>query len=257
MIRATTTKSDTGSASTLLPLLRADSTVLIRNRRSLIVSVALPVLILVTTNSQKSQTKLGGSAVVIALAIIYGLVATSISGYALTVARDREKGVFQRLRVTPAPTWTIMTSRLIIQVAANFIIALVVVVVGSELHRVSFDFIQYIEILTISIIVGAVFLSIGQALVGLLKSAEMINAAARVVFVALIFLGIFGVTGALGPTVQSIATWSPVGTSMTLFISILVPHEWNGHAVTSLLGCIAYIVIFSTLGIRWFRWNAP
>ena len=35
--------------------------------------------------------------------------------------RDRELGVLQRLRVTPAPNWMIMASRLIVQVAVNLI----------------------------------------------------------------------------------------------------------------------------------------
>ena len=73
-----------------------------------------------------------GSLFIIGLAIAYGLVSNSILGYALTVARDREQGVFQRLRVTPAPTWTIMTSRLAMQVLANLVITVIVVIVGSS-----------------------------------------------------------------------------------------------------------------------------
>ena len=53
------------------------------------------------------------------------------------------KGVFQRLRVTPAPTWTIMTSRLAVQVVANLIIAVVVLVIGSAIHHLSLDVGQY------------------------------------------------------------------------------------------------------------------
>ena len=73
----------------------------------------------------------------IGLAITYGLLSTSLLGYAITIARDREKGVFQRLRVTPAPTWTIMTSRLAMQAIANLIIAIVVVIVGTRIHHIS------------------------------------------------------------------------------------------------------------------------
>ena len=107
-------------------------------------------------------------------------MSTSILGYALTVARDREQGVFQRLRVTPAPTWTIMASRLAMQVLANLMIALVVVIVGTRIHHISLSAGKYGLVLLVSILGGAVFLSIGQALVGLVKSADSVNAAGRV-----------------------------------------------------------------------------
>ena len=109
---------------------------------------------------------------VVGLAIAYGLAATSIVGYALTVARDREKGVFQRLRVTPAPTWTIMTSRLVMQSVANLILSLVVVVVGAQIHGLSLSIGQYVLVLLVSLIGGGMFLSIAQALVGLVRTAE-------------------------------------------------------------------------------------
>ena len=111
---------------------------LLKNRRSLLHQhPCLPVFVLLTTNSATPRRTSAGALFVIGLAIAYGLAATSILGYALTVARDREKGVFQRLRVTPAPTWTIMTSRLVMQTLANLIIALVVVIVGIQLHHIS------------------------------------------------------------------------------------------------------------------------
>ena len=105
-------------------LLRADFIVFLKNRRSLILSVLLPYLILVSTNSKKGTANLGGPLFVIGLSITYGIASTSIMGYSLATARDREKGVFQRLRVTPASTGAIMGSRLIVQLLANLIIAL-------------------------------------------------------------------------------------------------------------------------------------
>lgn len=76
-------------------LLRADFAVLLKSRRALLISIILPILILFSTNSSKATKSFGGSLFIIGLAIAYGLVANSILGYALAVARDRERGVFQ------------------------------------------------------------------------------------------------------------------------------------------------------------------
>ena len=185
-------------------LLRADFLVFLKHRRALIISLLLPVFVLASTSGNKATHNFGGAEFVIGLAIAYGLLSTSLIGYALTVARDREKGVFQRLRVTPAPTWTIMTSRLAMQAVANLIIAIAVVIIGSQIHHISPSPGQYALVLLVSILAGAVFLSIAQALVGLVKSADSVQAVARVLFAVLILLGILGQSGALG------AFWSSV-----------------------------------------------
>jgi ABC-2 type transport system permease protein len=237
-------------------LLRADFLVFLKHRRALIISMLLPVFVLVSTSGNKATQKFGGAEFVIGLAISYGLLSTAMVGYALTVARDREKGVFQRLRVTPAPTWTIMTSRLALQVVANLIIAIGVVIIGSLIHHISPSAGQYALVLLVSILAGAVFLSLAQALVGLVKSADTVQAVARVLFAVLILLGILGQSGALGSFWSSVARWTPVGAVMTLYAGVLNLDAWYGRDTLSLLACLGYIVVFAGIGIRWFQWDA-
>ncbi len=237
-------------------LLRADFLVFLKHRRALIISLVLPVFVLVSTSGTKATNNFGGAEFVIGLAIAYGLLSTSLIGYALTVARDREKGVFQRLRVTPAPTWTIMTSRLAMQAVANLIIAVAVVIIGSAIHHISPSAGQYALVLLVSILAGAVFLSIAQALVGLVRSADSVQAAARVLFAVLILLGLLGQSGALGAFWSSVARWTPVGVVMTLFAGVLNLHAWYSRDTLALLACLGYIVVFAGIGIRWFQWDA-
>jgi len=237
-------------------LLRADFLVFLKHRRALIISMALPVFVLISTTGNKATHRFGGSEFVVGLAISYGLLSTALIGYALTVARDREKGVFQRLRVTPAPTWAIMTSRLALQVLANLIIAIAVVIIGSAIHHLSPSAGQYALVLLVSVLAGAVFLSLGQALVGLVRSADSVQAVARVLFAVLILLGILGQSGALGSFWSSVARWSPVGAVMTLYAGVLNLHTWYSRDTLSLLACLGYIVVFAGIGIRWFQWDA-
>lgn len=240
----------------LTSLFRADILVLLKNRRAVLASILLPVIVLLSTKSGPATTNLGGPVFVIGLAIGYGLASTSIMGYAVTIARDREKGVFQRLRVTPAPTWTILASRLAMQSVANLIIALVVVIFGARLHHISPTAGQYALVLLVSILAGAVYLSIGQALAGVVKSADTVNAVARLVYIALVVLGTIGLTGGLGSAWQSVTRWTPVGTIMTLFAGVLDLSAWSARDTESLAACVAYIAVFAGIGIRWFQWDA-
>jgi ABC-2 type transport system permease protein len=221
-----------------------------------LVSIVLPVLILISTKSGKATHSFGGAEFIIGLAITYGLIANSIMGYALAVSRDREQGVFQRLRVTPAPTWTIMSSRLAMQALSNLVIALVVLLVGIRLHHLSLSAGTYGLVLVVSILGSAVFLSIGQALVGLVKSSDSINATGRLLMLGLILLSSLGQSGALGATWEHIASWSPVGVVMTLFASVINLSSWDAHDSLTLLASAGYIVIFAAIGIRWFKWDA-
>jgi ABC-2 type transport system permease protein len=149
-----------------------------------------------------------------------------------------------------------MGSRLAVHVVANLIIALVVLFVGSQIHNLSLSVGKYVLFLLISVLGGAVFLSIGQAMVGLVKSADTVNAAARIVFIGLIFLGLFGQSGTLGAAWETIAQWTPVGVVMTLFAGVLDLSAWGSRETLSMVACFGYIAFFVAIGIRWFQWEA-
>ena len=236
-------------------LLRADFTVLLRSGRTLALNALLPLLILVITALGK-QDRFGTSEFVIGMAVTYGLLASDLLGYALTMSRDRDLGVFQRLRVTPAPTWTIMTSRLSVQLIVNLVITIIVIIAGSIIHHISFTVGQYLLFLAAAIIGGAVFLSIGQAMVGLLKSATVVNAVGRILLIALVLIGLLGATGLLGSAFQTFADWTPVGALFNLFAGALNISAWSGTNTNALIACLAYIAVFSFIGIRWFHWDS-
>ena len=124
------------------------------------------------------------------------------------------------------------------QVVANLIIALVVVILGARIHHLSLSVGQYGLVLLISILGGAMFLCIGQAVVALVKSSETVNSTARLLYIALIFLGLLGQGGSLGHTWDTVARWSPVGTVMTLFAGVLNLSAWNSHDFESLLAAL-------------------
>jgi ABC-2 type transport system permease protein len=237
-------------------LLQADFVVLLRSKRAIIVSILLPLYILFISKSSKAQSKLGGSHFLVILAITLGLLSLALMGYALNVARDRERGVFQRLRVTPVPTWVIMMSRLLVQVAIGEIITVAVLIVGSRMDHISLSVGEYLSTLLVTLLEAAVFLSVGQALVGLVKSAATVYAVGSLLYVVLFMSGFLGISGALGSTFQTFAYWTPVGTITAIFQSVLHQAAWNGHTTLSLLACFGYIAVCGFIGIKWFQWEA-
>jgi ABC-2 type transport system permease protein len=242
-------------------LLRADFTVLLRSGRTLLLNIAIPILILVIVGLHAgggtgNALTNGGVGFTIGLALTYGLMASSLMGYSITVARDRDSGVFQRLRVTPAPTWAIMTSRLLVQIVVDLIMTVVVLIIGGIIYNTVFNVGQYLLIVCVSILGGAMFLAIAQAVVGLVRSAVVVNAVGRILYVVFLLLGLLGSSGLLGSTVKNISAWTPVGALINLYGGVLNIAHWDWTDTNGLIATVGYIVIGGFIGIRWFRWEA-
>ena len=82
-------------SSALSALLRADFTAQWRNRRSVVLVLLVPVIILI---SWKGLVARMGGPFVLSICITIGLTAIGLMGYTNTIARDRDKGIFQRLQ---------------------------------------------------------------------------------------------------------------------------------------------------------------
>lgn len=233
-------------------LLRADLTTQWRNRRASLLVVLVPTIILI---SWKGLVEKFGGAFVLSNCITVGLTAIGLMGYSNTVARDRDKGIFQRLRVAPASNWTIMASRLTVQLIMIVITTLVLFLVGYKFDGITISATGYIGGLLIAIVGGAVYLSLGQVIVGLIKNPETVNVTTRLVYFAFIMIGMFGELGVLGKEVGEAVKWSPYGTVKHIVSAALTPSTWNEHSWMALLVTLGYTFVFAFLGIKWFRWN--
>ena len=241
------------SISTVLSsLLRADFTTQWRNRRSVILVVLVPVVILISWKGLVE--KLGGT-FVLSNSITIGLNAIGLMGYSNAIARDRDKGVFQRLRVAPIPSWSIMLSRLLVQLAMILTVTAAVFITGYYFDKISLSPAGYALGFVAAFVGGTVYLALGQAIVGLIKNPETVNAVTRLTYFVFIMIGMFGELGMLGHQLGEAVRWSPYGAVRRLLSASMDPHTWTQDTTLSLLVTIGYTIVFTTLGIKWFKWN--
>src|SRR6202165_1157076 len=123
----------------LSALLQADLTLQLRNGRALLLTFFPPLAALYGLSAGKRGSQLGGPIVNVAVALTLGIALIALLGYTASVARDRELGVFQRLRVTPAPSWTIRVSRLAVQILSMLAMTVVVLVAAAVIVNVTLD----------------------------------------------------------------------------------------------------------------------
>ncbi len=233
-------------------LLRADLTTQWRNRRASLMVILLPAIILV---SWKGLIERVGGPFVLANCITIGLNAIGLMGYSNSIARDREKEIFQRLRVAPAPNWTIMASRLTVQLIMIAILTIVIFVVGYQYDHISLNISGYVAGFLMAIVGGAVYLALGQMIVGRLKNPETVNATSRLVYIAFIMIGMFGELGMLGDFIDKAVKYSPYGTVKSIVSGALTPGAWTAQTTIALLVTLGYTAVFAFLGIRWFKWS--
>ena len=233
-------------------LLRADLTTQWRNRRSFILVLLVPVIILI---SWKDVIDKIGGVFALSACITIGLMAIGLMGYSNSIARDRDKGVFQRLRVAPVASWSIMASRLTVQLMMILLVTLLVFFAGHYVDHITLEPIGYVLTFFTAMVGGAVYLGMGQVIVGLILNPETVNSTTRLVYFIFIMVGMLGEFGVLGEQVKQIAIWSPYGTVKHVLSAGMQPDTWNSDTSMALLLTIGYAIVFATIGIKKFKWN--
>jgi ABC-2 type transport system permease protein len=234
-------------------LLKADFTTQWRNRRSVILVLLVPVIICI---SWKGLVDKVGGAFVLSNCITIGLIAIGLMGYSNSIARDRDKGIFQRLRVAPVPSWAIMASRLTVQLAMIVLLTLVVYGAGYYFDHVTLTTSGYVLSFLAALVGGAVYLALGQVIVGRIKNAETVNSTSRLIYLVFIMVGMFAELGVLYKTINDIEKWSPYGTVKSIVMASMQPGAWTEHTTLAFLATIGYAIVFTFLGIKWFKWDS-
>ncbi|HTJ14004.1 MAG TPA: ABC transporter permease [Dinghuibacter sp.] len=241
------------STNVLGALFRADMTTQWRNRRSAVLSLLVPVIMLI---SFKNFVSVVGAAYVMSTSITIGIAASCLMGYTNALARDRDKGIFQRLRVAPMPTWAIMMSRLGVQLVTIVVSVLGVYVIGFYIDHIQLTPAAYGFGMLAALIAASAYLGLGQLIVGLVKNPETVNSTTRLVYLSLIIIGLFGERGGLGEEMKTITKWSPYGTVKSVLAAALEPGAWTHDSTIALLATLGYAVVFTAAGIRNFSWTS-
>ncbi len=196
-----------------------------------------------------------GGAGVLANGITIGLTALGLMAYSTSIARDRDKGIFQRLRVGPAPNWTIMVSRLTVQLIMIVILIVAVFIVGYQFDHITLPASGYTLGLIAAFAGGAVYLALGQVVVGMVANPETVQATSRLIYIAFIMIGIFAQFPGMPQVLVDFVNWSPYGTTKRIVAASLTPSTWDAKASVALLITFGYTIVFAVVGVRKFKWN--
>ncbi len=244
---------------TLAALMTAELHAFARNGRTLIWTIAVPLLVLFIGESQvpKGVSALAPTLEIVSIALALGIFTLGLFGYATVLATYRERGVFRRLRCAPVPAWQILGARLLVQMLAVVLQAVLLFGVAWAAYGVAPSMAGAGYALVVTLLAGFCALAIGQVIVALVGTAQGVSAVARVLFILLMLLDGFFFRSAQWPsTLQTIAKWTPIRIATRLMQDGLVTGHWGPSDVHYLLGLAVWIVVLAYLGVSRFHWNA-
>jgi len=143
-----------------------------------------------------------------------------------------------------------------VQLAMIVLVTVAVFIVGFYADGIKLSVAGYVVGLLAAVLSGAVYLGLGQAIVGLIKNADTVNAVSRLVYIVFIMVGMLAELGAMGQKVKEAVKWSPYSAVKNLLSDGMQPQHWTQQSTTALLVTIGYAILFSAMGIKWFRWSS-
>ena len=244
---------------TFAALARAELTAYARSGRTILWTVLLPLVILVLSEATLPQAlrhHARPTLEISAFALTTGIYALGLFGYATMLANYRDRGVFRRLRCSPAPTWQLLVARLLIQLIGVAVQAVVVLTGVKVVYGLAPGWTGAGLAALVIVAAGLAALAVGQAVAALAGSTVAVTGVSRVVLIAFFLLeGAFVSTKTWPGWLLHIANWTPVRITLKVLTDSLVQQRWDTADTYHLLGVLAWIAVLGLVGLTRFRWD--
>jgi ABC-2 type transport system permease protein len=243
--------------NTLAHQLRAEQLVFWRSREAAVFIFIFPPMLFLLLGSVYDGTIDGHPAADVLLAgmLGYGAANTAFAGLTIQLVIRRESGVLKRLRATPLPQWTYLSSVLLSTLAIFVLQTAVILALGRFLFDA--DLPERWLSLALAVLLGvAGFAGIGLGAASLIRSSEGSSAVVNVILLPMAF-----VSGSFGPTDDYPDFLQAIGAVLPLkhFVDAVEAVYLDGEPLWDESLAIAIVAAWGLAGIlvaaRRFTWE--
>jgi len=246
---------------------RAAIVVALRTPRTLVFTIAFPLVFLVLFNSifvhgGESVTlptglKLSAQSYFTAGIVAYSVALSTFTTLAVTVTTQRERGQLKRLRGTPMPAWTFIVAQVLRATAQALAMTLLLVGIGTLAYGVEFPGASFLGFLVYAALGTGVLCTLGIALTPFTPTVDAASTIAPFSVVMLAFI-----SGVWIPIDQLPHWLEQVGRVFPLFhlsigLQSTLSPEASGTGLEA--GNVAVLFAWAAVGawvaIRRFRWE--
>jgi ABC-2 type transport system permease protein len=227
---------------------------LTRNRRTVIISIALPIVFFLLFGiSQKYDTQRAGHGnvaafVMISLALYGAVLATTFGGAMVSI--ERSQGWSRQLRLTPLSPVAYVIIKVLTALVLGAISVAAVYLVGAVTNKASMSVGLWIGT-GLSVWIGSLLFAAFGLFLGYLLPAENVMQLIGIILALLSFAGGLFIPVSQYPVpVQDIAKWTPIYGLNEL---VHTPLLGNGVDWTWVVNVLAWLIIFAGGAIWRFR----
>ncbi|MCA1781296.1 MAG: ABC transporter permease [Dermatophilaceae bacterium] len=230
---------------------RFEATTVLRNGEQLLVSIVLPLMALVLlTYAPYPVLDTPRIDVVTPGVLALAVVSTAFTGQAISTGFDRRYGVLRLLGVSPLGRGGLLAGKAIAVLAVLTIQVLILGVAALALGWRP-DPVGLVP-LAISLVLGALcFVALALLLAGALR-AEAVLAAANLLWVVFLGLGLLLPTSTLPATVATVAAWVPSGLLGDAARTAAIEGGWP---LVSWAVLLLWTAVAGAVARRVFRWS--
>ncbi|MBV9716502.1 MAG: ABC transporter permease [Solirubrobacterales bacterium] len=188
--------------------------------------------------------------------IAYGVMSASFNNLAISLVIRRETGLLKRLRLSPLPTWTLLTSILLSTLLIAFAQVVLMLAVGRwafgvQLPSGASDIVALVVVLALG---GLSFAALGSAMSTLIPNQQAAGPLTSTVFFVLLFLSGLWFPLKSGSTLAKISTFFPIRHFITAVLTAFEhpgDSAWAGH---DLLIVVIWGAVGAAIALRRFQW---
>ncbi|MFC5450291.1 ABC transporter permease [Paenibacillus aestuarii] len=184
-----------------------------RNKRFFVFSIIMPAIFyFIFTSTVGDRTQVGGvdwKAYYLMSMTVFGVVGACVNTLSIRFAQERTQGWIRMIEITPLPSSAYVLSKIVSQSIVNLVTIVVMFLIGSIVKGVELSLLQWV-LCGLWIWLGALpFMALG-VLIGTLKSVEVTQVVAQIVFMGTSILGgLWFPTEIMPKVMQQIASFSP------------------------------------------------
>ncbi len=185
----------------------------------------------------------------------YGVMAACFNILAITLVNRREMGLLKRLRLSPLPTWALLTAI----VVSSMVIAAVEVVILLAVGRLGFNvhFPDNVGAFVVAIVVGMLcFSALGVAMSTLVPNQDAAGPIVSIIFFVLLFLSGLWFPLKPGSGLAQFSAYFPVHHFITAVFAPFntqkgaSPWAWHDLLIVAIWGAVGAIV-----AVRRWTWS--
>jgi ABC-2 type transport system permease protein len=226
---------------------------LLSSGRAVVIGVGLPVILLIASHAQRSNTT---SAAGIAGYAAFGLTLTAWNTYGVRLVAAREAGVLKRWRATPLPRWCYFLSRILATVVVSVLAGAATVAVGVLLYGMHLTVSGGLAALVAFTIGAFAWAATATALTSAIPTVEAAAPTMMLTYFPVIIIS--GIFGSLSEPhwLSTIASYLP-GQPLVDAIGIALAHTAGQPllSVRDLLVLAAWAVAGLIAAVITFRWE--